>query len=149
MNKFKTIDELRSVKGKLYFRKEELEQEIKNNIDSIKHSLTPSGIFDSIKSSINKPGASAPDKEPGILNNVAATAMDILVNDIFLRRTSYVKRFVMSYLIRLLGPTVMHNAGPVVTRLLKKSGLLGQLGNKGSQNGKPAHNEPVYTHGIG
>ena len=148
MNKYSSIDELRSVKGKLYFRKEELEQEIKNNVAALKHSLTPSGILENLKSSRGDVDPEQ-NKQPGILNNVAATAMDILINDIFLRRKSYFKRFFMSYLIRLAGPAIMHNAGPVLSNLVKKSGIMEYLSGKASKNGKRPHDEPVYTHGIG
>lgn len=148
MNKFRSIDDLRSARARLYFRKEELESEIKNNFESLKHSLTPSGIIKNFRSSKNLP-VSENNQSPGLMDNVAATAMDILVNDIFLRRKSYFKRFFMSYLIRLVGPSLMHTAGPLINRLAKKTGILEYFGFKLSRNGKPIHDEPVYTHGVG
>ncbi len=148
MNKYKSIDELRSAKGRLYFRKEELEAEIKNNFASLKHSLTPSGIIGNFMTAKNSHAAEN-TQGPGMLNNVAATAMDILVNDIFLRRKSYFKRFFMSYLIRIVGPTLMHTAGPLINKLAKKTGIMNYFGVKHSNNGHPVHDEPVYTHGVG
>ena len=125
MNKFKSIDELRSVKRRLYFRKEELEAEMKDNVKSLKHSLSLPGIIGNITGSHNPPNGEN-KSSPGnpIMNNVSATVLDILVNDFFLRKSSYFKRFFMSYLIRLVGPSLMHNAGPVLSNLLKKTGLM-------------------------
>jgi predicted alternative tryptophan synthase beta-subunit len=150
MNKIRinTLDDLRSAKARLYFRKEELEDEIKNEFATLKHSLTPSGIIENFRASNNSTEAGK-NQPPGLMHNVAATAMDFLINDIFLRRKSYFKRIFFSYLIRVLGPEVMHSAGPIINKLIKKTGILNFFGSKPSSNGKPIYDEPVYTHGVG
>jgi len=122
MNKYNSIEELRSAKRRLYFRKEELETEMKDHVASLKHSLTPSGILANITHSHN--GAAKPGPGQSVLTNVSSTLLDIVINDVFMRRSSYLKRFMTSYFIRLFGPTLIKNAGPVVSNLIKKSGLM-------------------------
>ena len=128
MNKFTSIDELRSVKRRLYFKKDELEKEIKNNFSSIKESWTPAGIFHNLTSSIHSHnGLDHPSKhetqKPGIVQGAAAAVIDLIVNDLFLRKSSYVKKLMMSYVIRMMGPTLLNNAGPLIKNLLHKAGL--------------------------
>jgi hypothetical protein len=140
MNKFNSIDELRSVKRRLYFKKEELEIEIKNNFSDLKKSYSPSGIFHRITdsfssgnghdSSHNGVASAAPAAGTGVVNNAAATMLDLVVNDIFLRRSNIFKRLITSYIIRLFGPAVISNAGPALKNLIMKSGLFSKTKTK-------------------
>lgn len=132
-NKYTTIDELRSAKRRLYFKKEELEIEIKNNFAEVKHSYSPSGIYERIKGSV-KNGVShyangdsnhtATAPANGIVNDAASTVLDLLVNGVFMRRSSYIKKFIMTYAIHKYGPSLIENASPVVRNLIVKSGLM-------------------------
>jgi len=130
MNKYTTIDELRSVKRRLYFKKEELEAEIKNNYTSIKESLMPSAILKnlggSIKNNLSNPAPST-NGTPGVVSSMASTVLELAVNDLFMRRSSYFKKFFMTYLIRLFGPAILKNAGPALSALLKKTGIMSHL----------------------
>ncbi len=130
MNKFTTIDELRSVKRRLYFKKEELEADMKTNIENIKDTFTPSGIFHKLtgtdrtdthpENGILKEESNG---APGIMDGLAATFLELVGNSVFFKRTSYIKKFAFSYLVRLVGPTLLHSAVPVFKNMINKSGI--------------------------
>ncbi len=150
MNKYTTIDELRSAKNRLYFKKEELELEIKNNFQEIKHSYSPSGIFERVRGSIKNGvsnlkhelnGSATPTaSKNGIVNGAASTVLDLLVNGIFMRKSSYIKKFIMTYAIHKYGPSLIANASPVVKNLLMKSGLMKYFPSKQT----PAETQQYY-----
>lgn len=137
MNKFTSIDELRSVKRRLYFKKEELEAEMKNNFTSVKESFTPTGIFRQITGGVKKAtttglGATtaATSGSGGLVNGAAAAMIDLLVNDLFLRRSSIFKKLITSYIIRVFGPGALNAAGPTIKNLIMKSGVLNMFRTK-------------------
>ncbi|MDQ3051488.1 MAG: hypothetical protein M3Q95_11425 [Bacteroidota bacterium] len=141
MNKFKTIDELRSVKRRLYFKKEELESDMNTNVENIKELFTPSGIFHKLTGTERKDNHlenGATHKEttgaPGVIDGMAATFIDLVVNNIFFKRSSYVKKFAISYLVRLVGPTLLHTATPVIKNFIKKSGIIDNFSKKEAVN---------------
>ncbi len=134
MNKYTTIDELRSAKNRLYFKKAELELEIKKDFEEVKHSFSPSGIFERISGSLKSGvsnlkhelngSATLDSSKNGIVNGAASTVLDLLVNGVFMRKSSYIKKFIMTYAIHKYGPSLIENASPLVKNLLMKSGLL-------------------------
>ncbi len=134
MNKYNSIDEVRSAKRRLYFKKEELEAEIKENFTAIKDSFTPSGLFHKLTGIPNngKPTdeeTSHVSASSNPLNGVASAFLGMIVNDLIFKRSSYLKKFISSYLFKMVGPSIINQAGPLIKNLANKAGLFKLFSN--------------------
>ena len=129
MNKsynFTSIEELRNAKRILYSKKAALELDMKDELDSLKDSLSPAKILSRIvnagsHSHNGSHDENATSNNQGLLFGAGAAVTDLLVNDLFLRKSGYIKKFVMSYVIRLFAPTLFQYAGPLFKNLFNKA----------------------------
>src|SRR5688572_21433231 len=124
MNKpynFSSIEELRSAKRLLYSKKEALELDMKDDLDSLKESLKPVKILSRLVGAASHSHNGSHDeattsKNHGLLFGAGAAVTDLLVNDLFMRKSGYIKKLAMSYIIRLIAPTLFENAGPIIKK---------------------------------
>ena len=118
MTKFKTLQELRLEKQKLYLKKELLEDEIKMDFDEFRESLKPVNM---IKELFHR------NEEPGEEKNISPLALsigsaglDLLIGKLILGKSSIIKKLISSYVIRAVGPSLISKAAPVVSGLFKE-----------------------------
>jgi len=116
MNKFLTIQELRLEKQKLYLKKEFLEDEIQQDFEEFSASLNPvnmiKGIFQKME----------PDSNgrviPPLALNAGSTLLDLILTKVLFNKSSFIKKFVSSAIIRAVGPSLVSKAAPMITSLI-------------------------------
>ena len=126
MNKltnYTTIEELRTAKRILHSKKAALELDMKDDLDELKESLKPAKVLSRLVAGGNH-GHNGTQNESenghtqGFLYGAGAAVTDLLVNDLFLRKSGYIKKFAMSYIIRLIAPVLFENAGPMLKKFM-------------------------------
>ncbi len=132
MNKFSTIQELRLEKQKLYLKKEFLEDEIEQDFKEFRESLNPLNM---IKGVFQK--GESDDKDhviPPLALSAGSTVLDLILTKLLFNKSSFIKKFVSSSIIRAVGPSLVTKAAPVI------SSLISNLIEKFSKKNKVNHN---------
>jgi hypothetical protein len=133
MHKFNTIAELRLERDRLYSKKELLEDEIRLDFDELKESLKPMNMIRDLFTS-DKNSQEEKEMSPVVLS-LGSTLLDLLISRFAFNKSSYVKRFISSYLIHATGPSVIQKYAPSVVGLVK--GLINNFKQKNNSH-------PIY-----
>jgi hypothetical protein len=117
MSNFQTIHDLRSERQRLHLKKELLEGEIKQDFDALKESLKPINLLkELVQPESHK--LNGTEMSPVALN-LLGTVLDFTISKVFLRKSSFMKKMVSSYLVHSAGPSIIQNAAPGVIILIK------------------------------
>ncbi|MBL0341369.1 MAG: hypothetical protein IPP71_10755 [Bacteroidetes bacterium] len=118
MTKFKTLQELRLERQKLYLKKELLEDEIKMDFEEFRESLRPINM---IKELFHPNEESGQEKSISPLAlSIGSAGLDLIIGKLVLGKSSLVKKLLSSYVIRAVGPSLITKAAPLVSGLFKE-----------------------------
>jgi hypothetical protein len=119
MHKFNTIAELRMERSRLYNKKENLEEEIKLDFDELKESLKPMNMIrDLFTPDKHSQNGQSQTMSPVVLS-LGSTLLDLVISKLVFNKSSYIKKFLSSYLIHSSGPSVIQKYGPTVVNAIK------------------------------
>jgi len=139
MTKFQTIGEIRTAKINLYQKKEKLEREIKLDFEELKESFKPLNIIKDIFNP-EKHAENGKEMSPVTLN-LLSTVLDLVISKFAFGKTSYIKKFLSSYVIHSTGPAVIQKFGPTLFSNLKT--LIGNFLDK--KNHKPIYEQSTAS----
>jgi hypothetical protein len=112
INKVSNMEELRAEKARLVLKRKSLEDAIKNDVKEIKENLNP---FHFLKSKAT---------ENGIVDNLLGTSlafcMDFLFTRMLFRKSSFIKKTVLSLLIQMAGSKIIAGKSEVILSVIKK-----------------------------
>lgn len=130
MNKFSTIQELRLEKQKLYLKKEFLEDEIQQDFVEFRESLNPINMIKGVFQN-SQPGSNGSALPPLALS-AGSTVLDLILTKLLFNKSSLIKKFVSSSIIRAVGPSLVTKAAPIITSLIHN--LIARFSKKNTNN---------------
>jgi hypothetical protein len=112
--KIETLKDLREEKILVQERLYKLEQEILGDVEGIKHDLESwSTAGNAVKSILTS-------NRSGVINESVGTAVDMFIKKMLLRKTNFVTRFIVSFLLKNFARNYLERHSDKIVRKIKE-----------------------------
>jgi len=129
MRKIETLFDLKTERTRLYIRKAQLENEIKNDFEALKASFAPAQVVADAAATM------LVNKNHGLVNGATSTLLDLILKNILLKNAGFMTRLVLPFIAKNTANNFVAN---------NKTKILGWVGDLILKAGSKKNKNHIY-----